>query len=140
MKTSLACLTLALAALAPVLSAHARTHEETRMIIENPRLIERADSPRMHVVFPHLAHKELGCRTCHHEMTPERRVYLSCADNAACHNGMDLADRSDKSYYLALHDTSADRSCLGCHAKKAVERPGLDTCTTCHQASLSTAK
>lgn len=140
MKTSLVCLAIALMTLAPVLSAHARTLRETRQIVENPRLIERADSPRMHVVFPHQAHKELGCRACHHEMTPERQVYVSCAENAACHNGMDLADRSNKGYYWAMHNTSTERSCLGCHTQKAAERPGLDTCTTCHQASLSTAK
>lgn len=140
MKTSLACMAIALLALSPVLSAHARTHEETRQIIENPRLIKRADSPRMHVVFPHLAHKELGCRTCHHEMTPERRVYVSCSKNAACHNSTDIADRSKKSYFLAMHDTSSTRSCLGCHKTKIAEQPGLDTCTTCHQAPLNAAK
>lgn len=140
MKTRFICMVAAFLMLSPFLPAQGRTLHEMRQIVENPRLVQRTDSPRMHVVFPHAPHKQYGCRTCHHEMTPERKVYVSCSQNAACHNQMDVADRSSRSYFQAMHDVSSGHSCLGCHTQKAAERPGLAGCNHCHQVSLNAAK
>ena len=111
------------------MAAEARTLYEVRQIIETPKAIENAQSRLMHPVFPHEVHKELGCRTCHHNMTEDRQVYIKCV---TCHDKTDIADRSKMSYFLAMHRLDSDHSCAGCHDKKAAENPKLKGCQSCH--------
>ena len=109
--------------------AESRTLWEIREVVENPRIIENAQSKRMHVTFPHQVHKSLVCRTCHHNMTEDRQVYVSCT---ICHAKTDIADRSGQSYFLAVHRLDSDHSCAGCHAKMAEKNPKLKGCQSCH--------
>jgi hypothetical protein len=70
-------------------------------------------------------------------MSPERNVFVSCAGAASCHANTNLANRTGKSYYRALHDPDSKFSCRGCHTAESAKQPGLvrlDGCQTCHTA------
>ena len=96
--------------------------------------ISNGPLPRMHVVFPHAKHKEVGCMTCHHKMTADEEVFVSCNAGPGCHPNTAVADRSKKSYFLAIHRLDSKHSCRGCHTAKQAEYPRLADCQTCHSA------
>lgn len=118
----------------PVLTAGARPLEQTKAAISGPIVIEQTKSGRMHVVFRHDKHLQVSCLTCHHKMTAEQDVFVSCNFGSNCHSNTDIADRSPKSYFLAMHTLNSKRSCRGCHAMRVDDYPRLDGCQTCHAA------
>jgi hypothetical protein len=127
------CALLATILCLSVLLAEARPLEQIKAAIAAPTLMQNGRSSRMHVVYRHDKHLSANCLTCHHKGLPEQDVFLSCAD-AACHPDADLAARTEKSYYLALHRLDSQRSCRGCHLTASAKYPGLDGCQTCHSA------
>ena len=116
----------------PVMLAEARPLDQIKSAIATPTLMERGRSSRMDVIYRHDKHVSVKCLTCHHKILPERDVFLSCSGAAPCHTGADLADRTDKSYYQALHRLDSKHSCRGCHVAASAEKPGLGGCQTCH--------
>lgn len=89
------------------------------------------------VVFNHSTHKEVkDCKECHHEGKDNQK----CSD-AGCHDILDKADKSPKSYYVAIHSMTAKKaSCLACHKKAAGDdaekKKALTGCkgSKCHPA------
>ena len=70
------------------------------------------------VVFNHSAHRTLDCKECHHAWDGAGAIQR-CYD-AGCHDAFDKADKSVKSYYLAVHNKKAKRStCVSCHEAEA---------------------
>lgn len=118
----------------PVLSAYARPVEQLQTLIDAPMDISNGPLPRMHVVFQHAKHAEVSCLTCHHKMTAEQDIFVACNTAPGCHTHTEAADRSNKSYFLAIHRLDSDHSCRGCHMAKSAERPRLAGCQTCHSA------
>jgi hypothetical protein len=140
-KTSVLCILFAVMLHVPAMRAEALPLEQTKALLSAPMLIEHGRSSRMHVVFRHDQHvRQVRCRACHHEKSPEQSIFVSCAAAASCHPNTDITNRAGKSYYLALHNPDSPRSCLGCHAAESskrshVARPTrLDGCQTCHSA------
>ncbi|MBU0984171.1 MAG: cytochrome C [candidate division Zixibacteria bacterium] len=99
---------------------------------------ERANSKMKTVPFSHLAHEGAvaSCRTCHHEMLH------SCDD---CHTLPGKEEGGGVRLERAMHDMTADHSCVGCHerAKDALDCAGCHNlmqrgklsehaCTICH--------
>ncbi|MDR2726903.1 MAG: cytochrome c3 family protein [Deltaproteobacteria bacterium] len=136
MKTSLLCVLLATVLCLSVIFAEARPLEEIKTAIASPTLLDYGRSSRMHVIFRHDRHVAFNCLTCHHKMSTERNVFLPCADAPSCHPDTNVASRTSKSYYLALHRLDSERSCLGCHVTESARFPRLDGCQTCHSALL----
>ncbi|MEW5775058.1 MAG: cytochrome c3 family protein [Thermodesulfobacteriota bacterium] len=72
------------------------------------------------VVFNHSTHKKVDCKDCHHEWDGAGAV-KKCSD-AGCHDVMDKADKSVKSYYQAMHNKKAKVStCVSCHDAEAAK-------------------
>ena len=70
------------------------------------------------VVFNHSAHKKADCKECHHTWDGAGAV-KKCSD-AGCHDSLDKADKSVKSYYQAMHQKGGKQStCLSCHTDVA---------------------
>ncbi len=70
------------------------------------------------VVFNHSAHKKADCKECHHTWDGAGAV-KKCSD-AGCHDSFDKADKSVKSYYLAMHKKDGKKpTCLSCHTDAA---------------------
>lgn len=126
--------TLCLPVMLPVIRAEARPLEQTKAAIAAPILIEHGRSSRMHVVYRHDKHLHISCLTCHHKMSPEQDVFVSCNSGSTCHPNTDISDRASKSYYQALHRLDSQRSCRGCHVAEKAKYPSLDGCQTCHSA------
>lgn len=120
-------------------SAEALTPERMRELMEQPILMQHTESSRMHVVFRHDTHLSVSCMTCHHVMTATREVFTSCSDTAACHDKMDIGDRSSRSYFVAIHHPNSIRSCRGCHIRN-VEDPELKGCSACHDPEAAAAR
>ena len=69
------------------------------------------------VTFKHASHAKFACEECHHHAGDSQ--YSSCA-TAGCHDSMDRKDKSQKSFYNAIHGkgTADISSCVGCHREK----------------------
>ncbi len=71
------------------------------------------------VVFNHSTHKDDKCTDCHH--SAEDAANPKKCSSAGCHDVMGKEDKSEKSYYQAMHKMTATKvkSCLACHKEKA---------------------
>ena len=133
MKTSVFCVLLATILCLSVTLAEARL-DDIKAAVAKPILMKNGRSSRMHVVYPHDQHLSASCMSCHHKRLPERDAFMSCSADASCHPNTDVADRTDKSYYLAMHRLDSKISCRGCHVAESAKYPGLGGCETCHTA------
>ncbi|MDO5483666.1 MAG: cytochrome c3 family protein [Desulfovibrionaceae bacterium] len=98
---------------------------------KQPIELKDGTSKRMHVTFNHTTHKDIACRSCHHEGLPENR-YASCT-NEACHSLKGASERDPMSLFMAYHSTD-ERSCYGCHKKEAANNPDFRGCRPCHMS------
>lgn len=121
------------------ISAFASTEisPEIKEQLKKPIIMENGQKRK--VTFNHDTHESIECTVCHHKALEDGSIYVSCASKG-CHDIMDRKDKSEHSYFLAIHKKDTDKSCLGCHQKLASENPELKKifigCKPCH----STAK
>ena len=121
-------------------AAQARDIKEMAQIIKKPIEIPGGSSARMSVMFPHTAHKGINCMHCHHEVGGDSR-YVACTE---CHSTPGARERDSMSMFMAFHAKDTDRSCYGCHTKKALENPAkygekFKGCRPCHMAPSTRA-
>lgn len=100
--------------------------------LDKPILLNAGPSKRMYVIFNHSTHKEVKCRTCHHEGLPGNR-YASCT-SPECHAITAPSSREPLSVYMAYHAPDTQRSCFGCHKPLAGKYPGFKGCGPCHKS------
>lgn len=101
-------------------------------IMKNPIELKDGTSKRMYVTFNHSSHKDVKCRTCHHEGLPGNR-YASCT-NEDCHSVKGARERDTMSLFMAYHAQDTDRSCYGCHRRLAGKYPNFKGCRPCHMS------
>ena len=105
--------------------------------IKKPIELNDGTSKRMYVMFRHSSHKDVKCRTCHHEGLPGNR-YASCT-NEDCHSIKGARERDPMSLFMAYHSPDTDRSCYGCHRKLAGKYPNFKGCRPCHMSPQALA-
>lgn len=102
--------------------------------LDKPIELDAGKSPRMYVIFNHSSHKDVACRTCHHEGLPENR-YAPCTSEG-CHSLQGASSRNPMSVYMAYHAHGTDRSCYGCHKQLAGKYPDFKGCSPCHPTMM----
>lgn len=71
------------------------------------------------VTFNHSTHKSAKCADCHHKSGGDESKIKACSA-AGCHDNMNKKDKSDASYYKAMHGKGKTiSSCVSCHKKTA---------------------
>ena len=90
---------------------------EIKAIIDQPMQMQHAANEKRHVTFPHAAHQQIDCVFCHHKPVGDK-TFVSCAVQG-CHDNFDRKDKSEHSYYQAIHKRDSEKSCAGCHKKMA---------------------
>lgn len=113
----------------------ARSIREMTQEIKQPMELKAGTSERMHVMFPHTAHRGVSCMQCHHEMGETGR-YVACTE---CHATPGAKERDPMSMYMAFHAKGTDRSCYGCHARMVEAYPAkygqkFAGCRPCHMS------
>ncbi len=148
MRLAIIILILCALGLVGAYPAHADAPKRNLFDLDKPMELNAGSSKRMFVTFNHSSHKQVACRTCHHEGLPGKR-YAPCT-NSQCHVIQGARSRDALSVYMAYHAPDMERSCLGCHrklAKAEPERyPAFKGCRPCHvnpsekQAQQTSAK
>ena len=107
---------------------------EIKAIIDQPLQMQHTAKEKRHVVFSHTAHQQLDCVFCHHKPVAEK-TFASCTAQG-CHDNFDRKDKSEHSYYQAIHKRDSEKSCAGCHRKLAKSSEAFKEkfrgCTPCH--------
>lgn len=98
--------------------------------LSGPIELDAGSVKRMYVTFNHSSHKNVACRTCHHEGLPGNR-YAACT-NSECHAITSPSSRDVLSVYMAYHAPDMQRSCFGCHKPLQGQYPGFRGCGPCH--------
>lgn len=123
--------TLLLSVLLPASEPEARYNLKD---LDKPIELDAGKSPRMYVIFNHSTHKDMACRTCHHEGLPGNR-YAPCTSEG-CHSQPGASNRGPMSVYMAYHAQDTDRSCYGCHKPLAGKYPDFKGCRPCHATMM----
>lgn len=77
--------------------------------------MEKTKNP---VTFNHSAHASIDCKECHHKWDGAGAVQPCYA--SGCHDKLDRKDKSEHSYYKAMHGRGKTvSSCLSCHKEEA---------------------
>ena len=109
---------------------------EMKALIEKPMNMDRTPTEKRHMVFNHSSHAKVDCAFCHHKAAESGTPYVGCAEKG-CHDILDRKDKSEHSYYQAIHKKKVDKSCVGCHQKLAADNADLKAkfkgCNPCHQ-------
>ena len=97
----------------------ARSIMEMMRVIKEPIVIKAGKSRRMDVTFQHNSHKGISCMQCHH-LSGDKGRYVPCVE---CHAKPGPRERDPMSMFMAFHARDTQRSCLGCHKQKVLDRP-----------------
>lgn len=79
----------------------------------------KMDKTSMPVTFNHSTHTKEDCRFCHHKASEDMTDIKSCSAEG-CHDVLDRKDKSEKSYYKAMHGNHKTiPTCVSCHREEA---------------------
>ena len=107
---------------------------EMKALIAQPMQMDHTANTKRHVTLSHTAHQQIDCVFCHHKPV-DGNAFVSCTVSG-CHDNFDRKDKSEHSYYQAIHRRNSEKSCRGCHKKMSQTSEALKEkfrgCSPCH--------
>jgi hypothetical protein len=81
----------------------------------------KADTNNLKVEFNHSTHLDYACTECHHTWDEAGGEDPKSCASPGCHDAMDKRDKTEHSYYKAIHNMRAEeiQSCVSCHRDAA---------------------